>query len=93
MRILPKLRKKIRKIRIHDRFGEKTELLLNNIADTKKFQIETPEIVIKVAPDRADLVETMEINGRQCLVIPVDGQVEVNGISVRTMKKPQKPEQ
>lgn len=76
-----------------DRFGEKTELLLNNIADTKKFQIETPEIVIKVAPDRADLVETMEINGRQCLVIPVDGQVEVNGISVRTMKKLQKPEQ
>ena len=33
-----------------------------------------------------DLVETRIIDGRQCLVIPVDDHIEVNGISVRTMK-------
>ena len=44
------------------------------------------DVVIKVNPDRADLVETRIIDGRQCLVIPVDDHIEVNGISVRTIK-------
>ena len=66
--------------------GEKTSLLASNIAETRKFNIETPDIIIKVNPDRADLVETRIIDGRQCLVIPVDDHIEVNGINVRTMK-------
>ena len=33
-----------------------------------------------------DLVETRLIDGRQCLVIPVDDHIEVNGISVRTIR-------
>lgn len=37
----------------------------------------------KVNPDRTDLVETREIDGRQCLVIAIDGGVEVNGIMVK----------
>ena len=52
--------------------GEKTSLLAANIAETKKFQIETPDIVIKVNPERSDLIETRMIDGRQCLVIAVD---------------------
>ena len=66
--------------------GEKASLLASNIAETRKFNIETPDIIIKVNPDRADLVETRMIDGRQCLVIPVDDHIEVNGINVRTMK-------
>ena len=31
-------------------------------------------------------METRIIDGRQCLVIPVDDHIEVNGISVRTIK-------
>ena len=65
----------------------KTELLATNIANTKSFGIETPDIVIKVNPERADLVDTKLIDGRQCLVIAVDDHVEVNGISVRTIPK------
>nr|WP_294491775.1 DUF4317 domain-containing protein [uncultured Mediterraneibacter sp.] len=67
--------------------GEKAALLATNIADTRKFNIETPDIIIKVNPDRADLVETRVIDGRQCLVIPVDDHIEVNGINVRTIRK------
>ena len=67
--------------------GEKTSLLAENIAETRKFHIETPDIIIKVNPDRADLVETRIIDGRQCLVIPVDDHIEVNGIHVRTIRK------
>lgn len=69
--------------------GEKTSLLASNITETKKFQIETPDIVIKVNPDRADLIETRMIDGRQCIVIAVDDHIEVNGVHVRTLKRPQ----
>lgn len=65
--------------------GEKTEFLVPNIAETRKFSIETPDIVIKVNPERADLVETRMINGRRCLVIEMTDQVEVNGVPIRTV--------
>lgn len=67
--------------------GEKATLLAANIAETRKFNIETPDVIIKVNPDRADLVETRIIDGRQCLVIPVDDHIEVNGINVRTIRQ------
>ena len=65
--------------------GEKAEFLVPNIAETRKFSIETPDIVIKVNPERADLVETKIIDGRQCLVIEMNDQVEVNGVLIRTL--------
>lgn len=66
--------------------GEKTSLLAANIAETRTFNIETPDVIIKVNPERMDLVETRVIDGRQCLVIAADDHIEVNGINVRTMK-------
>ena len=68
--------------------GEKASLLATNIAETRKFNIETPDVIIKVNPERADLVETRIIDGRQCLVIPVDDHIEVNGINVKTIRQP-----
>lgn len=62
--------------------GEKTALMAANITNTKKFNIETPDVVIKVNPDYTSLIETKFIGGRQCLVIPVSDHIEVNGISV-----------
>ena len=73
--------------------GEKTTLLATNITETKKFQIETPDIVIKVNPERADLIETRVIDGRQCLVIAVDNHIEVNGVNVRTLKRKKSTEE
>lgn len=65
--------------------GEKAEFLVPNIAETRKFSIQTPDVVIKVNPERSDLVETRIINGRQCLVIEMNDQVEVNGVLIRTV--------
>lgn len=65
--------------------GEKASLLAANIASTKKFNIETPDIVIKVKPDRTDLIETRIIDNRKCIVIAVDEYIEVNGITVKTV--------
>ena len=73
--------------------GEKTSILATNIKETKKFQIETPDIVIKVNPERADLIETRVIDGRQCLVIAVDNHIEVNGVNVRTLKRKKSTEE
>lgn len=65
--------------------GEKAEFMVTNIAETRKFSIETPDVIIKVNPDRTDLVETKVINGKHCLVIEINDQVEVNGVPVRTV--------
>ena len=57
--------------------------MASNVANTRQFEIKTPDVVVKVSPDRMDLVETKVINGRKCLVISLDNSVEVNGITVR----------
>ncbi|MCI8527760.1 MAG: DUF4317 domain-containing protein [Lachnospiraceae bacterium] len=64
--------------------GEKTSLFMSNVMNTRTFEVKTPDIIIKVNPERTDLIETRNINGRECLVIALDGSVEVNGISVRS---------
>lgn len=64
--------------------GEQTSLLVNNVINTRTFEVKTPDVVIKVKPERTDLVETQLINGRRCLVIELGGSVEVNGINVRS---------
>ena len=67
-----------------DEVGEQPSFVASNVVDTRKFNIEMPDVVIKVNPDRTDLVESRIVDGRQCLVIEVDDHIEVNGINVRT---------
>ena len=62
--------------------GENGRFLAANIAETRKFEVKTPDVVVKVNPNRTDLVETMEIEGKQYLVIQIDEHLEVNGICV-----------
>lgn len=62
--------------------GEKRRLMAANVAETKKFSIETPDVVIKVSPDRADLIQTKMIDDRKYIVIAVSDHVEVNGVDI-----------
>lgn len=62
--------------------GEKNTLLASNIANAKTFELTTPDVIVKVNPERSDLVETKTIDGRKCLVIPIDDHLEVNGITI-----------
>ena len=66
---------------------QETPLLAANVADTRSFSIKTPDVVIKVNPERTDLIETRVIDGKQCLVIVVDDHIEVNGMNVRTIRR------
>lgn len=65
--------------------GEKESLLASNLVNARTFEIKTPDVVIKVNPDRTDLVETRTLDGRTYLVIEVSDAVEVNGIHVRAL--------
>lgn len=64
--------------------GETTSLVAGNVMNTRSFEVKTPDVVIKVSSDRTDLIETRNIDGRECIVISLDGGVVVNGITVRS---------
>ena len=68
-----------------DTVGEDTELMLDNIYSSRSFEVKTPDVTVKVNPDRTDLVETKLIDGRWCLVIDLQESAEVNGIDVKHM--------
>ena len=63
-------------------FGFEAELHPRNIIDSKHFQIQTPDVVIKVDPTRSDLIETRIIGGVKYILINADENVEVNGVSI-----------
>lgn len=68
--------------------GEDTALMVSNVMNTKSFEVKTPDVVIKVKSERTDLIETKIIDGLECLVVRLDGGVEVNGITVRSNIQP-----
>ena len=63
-------------------FGFEAELHPKNIIDNKRFEIATPDVSIKVNPERSDLIETRVIGGVKYLLIPADETVEVNGVPI-----------
>jgi hypothetical protein len=63
--------------------GENTTLMAANVVNTRTFEVKTPDVIVKVNPERVDLVQTKLVDGRKCLVIEITDQVEVNGILVK----------
>lgn len=63
-------------------FGDGAVLRPENIIDSKKFQLRTPEVTVTVDPESSALVETRLIQGRKYILIPAENGVEVNGVSV-----------
>ena len=67
--------------------GPETSLMATNVFNSRSFDVKTPDIVIKVKPDRTDLIENRTIDGRSCLVVELSGEVMVNGVSVRAASR------
>jgi hypothetical protein len=63
-------------------FGLDANVYPANIIDTKKIEIKTPDVSIKVAPDRSDLIQTRIIGGVKYILIQADENVEVNGVNI-----------
>lgn len=67
-------------------FGENTQLSPANIIDRKSFQLKTPDVIVKVDPEKLDVVETRVIDGTKYILIRADNDVEVNGVNIKIKK-------
>ncbi len=63
-------------------FGLDAQLYPKNVIDNRRFEITTPDVSIKVKPERIDLIETRVIGGVKYILICADENVEVNGVNI-----------
>ena len=63
-------------------FGQGMSLNAVNIAEPKKFELRTPDVVVQVNPERSDLIETRVIDGQRYILIRAEEGVEVNGVNI-----------
>ncbi len=76
------------KLEIFDReydaaFGEGADLSPRNVVDPKKMEVKTPDVTIKVNPERPDLVETRMLDGARYILIRAEEGVVVNGVPIQ----------
>ena len=65
-----------------DQFGADAILSPANIVDANRLEVSTPDVMIRVNPERRDLVETRVIGGAKYILIRADDAVEVNGVGI-----------
>ena len=63
-------------------FGTDALLHPANVINQKAIEIKTPDVQIKIAPDRSDLIETRVIGGVKYILIRAEEDVTVNGVSI-----------
>ena len=68
-----------------ENIGEGGKIQASNVTAKSKLDIHTPDISIRISPDRSDLIEERIIDGRRCLVIPITDELTVNGIRISQM--------
>lgn len=70
------------RVKYEETFGVDTELPPQNLLNTAQLEYKTPDVVIRVNPDRQDLIRVQEIGGVRCVVISADEGIEINGVNV-----------
>lgn len=68
--------------RYDEEFGVAGQVPVANLVN-RTFEVRTPDVVIKVAPDKSELIETRVIDGMKYILIRADEGVEVNGVNIR----------
>ena len=63
-------------------FGPETDISPRNVVDPKRLEVKTPDVTIRVSPERGDLIETRVLGGVKYIMIRADEEVEVNGVSI-----------
>ena len=64
-------------------FGIGAEIHPQNIIDPKKLEVTTPDVTIKVNPERSDLISTQIIDGVKYILVRTENDnVEVNGVNI-----------
>ena len=70
-------------VRYDTEFGTESDLSPQNLVNAKQMEIKTPDVVVKVNPERKDLIETRMIGGKPYILISAEESVEVNGVSIQ----------
>ena len=63
-------------------FGEKSSFNPQNIIDENNFEVKTPDVTIKVKPDKSYLLDTKVIDGVKYVIVRAEEGVEVNGVKI-----------
>ncbi len=63
--------------------GEDTSFLATNLTSTKALEVRTPDVIVKISPEKAALMETRVIDGLSYLMIQIDDYIEVNGVPIK----------
>ncbi len=63
--------------------GEDASFLATNLTSTRSLEVRTPDVIVKITPEKAALMETRMIDGCNYLLIQIDDYIEVNGVAIR----------
>ncbi len=63
--------------------GENTSFLATNLTSTRALEVRTPDVIVKISPEKAALMETRVIDGCSYLMIQIDDYIEVNGVAIK----------
>jgi hypothetical protein len=67
-------------VKYEEAFGVDAQMPPQNLLNTAQLEYKTPDVVIKVNPDRRDLIQVRELGGVRCVVINADEGIEINGV-------------
>ena len=63
-------------------FGEKARLNPQNLVETKRLELASADISIKINPERSELIKTRIIDGVKYILIRADEEIELNGVPI-----------
>lgn len=66
-----------------ERFGAGSVLSPENIIDSSRFDLKVGSTTVSIDPQFSYLIETQVIDGKKYIMVPAEGEAEVNGFTVR----------
>ena len=69
---------------IYERAGgtDTTTFKPANLITLDKFNVKNPDIEIKIKPEKTGLIEKKQVDGKNCIVVTLEGDIKLNGIQV-----------
>lgn len=63
--------------------NQKIQFKAVNVINASKLDIKSPDVVINVKSDKSEKITAKQIDGKRCLVVELDENVEINGLNVK----------
>ena len=70
------------RVKYETAFGTDAAMPPQNLLNTGQLEYKTPNVTVKVDPDRQDLIQIRSIGGTRCIVIQAEEGIEINGVPV-----------